>query len=211
MASCAANAASVRMDYGTYHSGNGGEFKATPIAFPFTPRSLVGDGTFSTFCLETNEYFSPGSTYHVTFDPYAIKGGTGGGNPDPLSDESAYLYLKFITGTLNDFNYADAGGTRASVSSAALQAALWSLEDETGATANLNPDALAQATAWITQAHQAVQGGYRNDGSVFVMNLYDANGNNSQSQIVSQVPAPAAFGAGLVGMFGLSFGRRRHA
>jgi len=53
------------------------------------------DGTF-TFCLETSEFFNWNTNYNGTIDSGAINGGVSGGNPDPIENATAWLYLLFL-------------------------------------------------------------------------------------------------------------------
>ncbi|MBL8764983.1 MAG: hypothetical protein JNM07_12005 [Phycisphaerae bacterium] len=204
----AANAAQVTVYSGPYQYGGGGEFNASPSAFPFNPVALTNSGLFETFCLELSEHLSFGTTYNVSFGPDAVGGGNGGGSPDPLSNETAYLYYQFITGNLN-YNYADAGGTRI-LDAGALQAAIWQLEDEDLASNVVSGGQLTQALAWISDAQNAVLGGWLNNDKILVMNLFSDDGTNNQSLLVAQVPMPAASAFGLVGL-GLVAARRRRA
>ena len=186
-------------------AGHGGEFLAAPSGFSFTPASLgeVAD-KFEVFCVEINEYHRFGNTYYVDFNPYAVAGGAGGGSPDFLSPETAYLYNQFITGNLGPYDYADSGFGRTE-SANALQNVIWHFEDEladytTGLTANE-----------IILADQfyalGLNSGWTDIGLVQVMNLY-ANPDKTlfkQDQLVMAVPAPGAailaiFGAGIAGL-----------
>ncbi len=76
---------------------------------------------FDTFCVERNEYISMGSTYYIgSITDGAIQGGYGGGNPDNLSSQAAYLYSQWATGAI--------GHTEENAN--ALQLAIWYFEDE---------------------------------------------------------------------------------
>ena len=61
----------------------------------------------STFCVEKNEYFKPGSSYYAVINDAAIAGGVSGGNPDPLDAKSAYLYTQFVEGNSAFQNQSD--------------------------------------------------------------------------------------------------------
>ena len=168
-------------------SGNGGAFKVTVIG-----GTGMGE-TFESFCLEKSEFINFSSTFYV-------KGLTGqtttSGTPDPLSEQAAWLFTQFKTNAVTFFgaNLGDAGNT-------ALQQAIWKLEGEQS-TAN------ALATSYITAANTAVNGGWKNNGSVKVMNLFSdaAYTKHAQDQIymVTSVPEPETYalmlaGLGLVG------------
>ena len=72
----------VTMDYGSRHSGNGGEFNAYVSRFwsrrdglrPDRQSTPPDPGTgFETFCMEVNEHFNPGSTYYYGISQAAIQ------------------------------------------------------------------------------------------------------------------------------------------
>ena len=73
VASSATADMTLRM-YDSYGSTNGGEFLAQTLeGWDFEPVSLptsLGgvDGSFETFCVERNEYFHIGGTYHVVLN-----------------------------------------------------------------------------------------------------------------------------------------------
>jgi hypothetical protein len=145
----------------------------------------IGD-TFGSFCVETNEYFTPGLTYFVTLNSYAIKGGVSGGSPDPLSDESAWIYTQWLDGNI----------THTSTNANAVQAALWYLEGENYGVNN----------TYVTQALAAVAAGWKNT-DIMVMNLWATYLNGeyagySQDMLV-RVPVPATI---LLGFLGLGIG-----
>lgn len=127
-----ASAGTMTIDYGSRHSGSGGEFRVNsadfnPSAMGYAANTTVSGG-FETFCLEANEYFTPGGTYYYEISQGAVNGGISGGNPDPVSLGSAWLYVQFAQGTLTGYDYATLGSS--SVSAATLQEAIWWLEGE---------------------------------------------------------------------------------
>ena len=90
--------------------------------------------------------------------------------PDLISRGTAWLYLKFATGTLTGYDYA---GPNSKISAGALQAAIWSLKGE-GANPN-NLFSLA-VTNQFGNAMAATAAMADNNGtySVGVLNLWGA-------------------------------------
>jgi len=140
--------------------GPGGEFGA----------DLGANGTvdFVTFCLEANEPINPNNStiYYYQVSQAAISGGISGGNPDPISRATAWLYLQFLSGTLGSFgsqyNY---DGSAADAND--LQRAIWYLEGEiSGTTYGVN-NYYAQLAA--SQGGAGDNNGYFDVG---VMNIY---------------------------------------
>jgi len=106
---------------------------------------LNGTYLFDTFCLEKNEYmyYADRAEFRIYDIDYSAKnGGLGGGNPDPLSYATQWLYYNFSMGTLDEatagqFQYNNAG------SADALQQAIWYLEEESSSGNFLSAAALA--------------------------------------------------------------------
>jgi hypothetical protein len=132
-----ASANTLVLDYGTHHSGVGGEFNAytpflNPVSIGYASAAMANVGSggtgFETFCVEYNEHFNPGHTYTYAISNAALLGGNGGPS-DPLSKGSAWLYSNFAHDTSFDgfvtylHTNTDAG---------LLQTALWWLENENG-------------------------------------------------------------------------------
>lgn len=128
-----AYATKIELNYGSVHSGVGGEFvvksdgTAASTAFvnattAFYSPLAIYQGGFETFCLEYNEHFSPGSDYEYQVSSGAIKGGMT--VSDPISVGTAYLYGLFAQGSLAGYNY------NSSTSAGNLQNTIWFLEGE---------------------------------------------------------------------------------
>ena len=185
--------------------GNGGEFIVSPTDFP----SDAPQSDFGTFCVEVNENVADGGTYLVDFDTSAIGGGAGGGSPDPLGNDAAWMYMQYLAGGGALIAEGYDGGSDAID---ALQLAIWFVEDELDGSYEAPEASNYTATERLLAADfVAAAAGADTSGSnkkIGVMNLYKIIGGERverQSMLV-QVPAPGAvvlgmFGLGLVGWF----------
>jgi hypothetical protein len=206
MTVCSQTASALTMqatiNYGSRHSGNGGEFNISsadfdPTAMGYASAAISGSG-FETFCLETNEFFNPGSTYYYAISEAASNGGVSGGNPDPISLGTAWLYLNFAHGTLAGYDYTVGAGGNASA--AALQSTIWWLEGE-----GANPGNAFSTLVMTLPNYLDDNNGYYGVG---VLNLWgDADHTRvAQDQLIlRQVPDGGStailLGFGLVGLY----------
>ena len=200
-----ANTMQLTLDYGSRHSGDGGEFNASSA--DFAPLAMGYDAAatyhapnaiytgFETFCVEYNEHFNPGSSYYYGISQRAYSGGVGGGNPDPLSRGTAWLYLNFATHNLQGYNYT---GPNGNASAADLQAAIWFLEGEVSGQENNQFVQLVMTT--LGQDYLLDNNGYY---GVSVLNLWgDINHTQmAQDQMILTVPD----GGSTVMLLGLGF------
>ena len=62
------------MNCGSRHSGKRDEFNAdfAPATMGYNPAKTIYNGGFETFCVEENEYFTPGSTYNYGISQKAV-------------------------------------------------------------------------------------------------------------------------------------------
>jgi hypothetical protein len=164
---------------------------------------------FLTFCIERDEFLAVGGEYYVKLSTQAEAGGVDTNAGDTLSNETGYLYSKFINGTL-------AGYTGDQESREGLQLAIWRLEGEVGATySGLAPSAQAKATTFY---NDAMGSGATSTFGVMVMQLWTAYNPTTQTfsgykqdQIVL-IPVPemvSTFSALLLGAGALAVARRR--
>lgn len=179
-------------------AGNGGEFTITPTAGYLGEMGLPADfsaTSFQTFCMETNEQFSPGGSYDMCINTVAIMGGSGGPN-FALQPETAFLYWNFRNGTLAGYDY----GAGRQASAAQLQQAIWFLQgNQSGGVNNL----FAQNAAFAVANNL-----WSGIGDVRVLNVYGSNGALGQDQLTI-IPTPGAVALMGVGM--LASVRRRRA
>jgi hypothetical protein len=154
---------------------------------------------FITFCLERDEYFTPGENLRiVSISNEARQGGVNTNNGDPISGTTAFLYTKFRQGSAQFSN------------GKLLQEAIWYLEQETTSrsTAAGSLIALAQtqmlATGW----------GLNYIGSVRVANIYRGTNYATHAQdmlTIANVPEPATLMVMGVGLLVATWRRRRPA
>ncbi len=192
----------------SYGSTGGGEFTASiyrKAGDVFTPTGA----DFTTFCLETNEYLDFTTYFYLdSISNQAVNGGVSGPQPDPISEQTAYLYANFATGSLSGYAYGS--GSLRILSANSLQRAIWYLEGEV-AYSTLD----GQARNWVTEANS--YGGPSYLPYVWVMNpvSFTSTGAeiNRQSQLFYQkIPEPGTFlllGMGLMGLAGAAGMRRR--
>ena len=169
------SAATVSFAWGAVHSPSGGEFIATTSA----------NGTFKTFCIEKNEYIGLGGTLHnYSISGGAIQGGVSGGNPDPISFGTAYIYNQFIAGTLADYSSSNV------TNQTDLQDAFWMLEGEITYKANVYI-AAAKSTLSVTDAQMIADG--NGIYGVKAMNVTTLAGGIAQDQLIKIPVGPDNF------------------
>lgn len=217
-----------------YESGSGGEFAVSGFdtaalktlydlkLAPGDSRVVTGTNSFQTFCIETQETFSPGSTYSAVVNDRVIYD-----TASPLlSNKAAYLFEFWWTGDLlvksafsADYEYGGSVSQR-SADAGQLQLALWALQypDDYQITGNGTPFADGtKAKAWWQDATTANP---LTPGRVKVLNLWDdghigaadGSGFEHQDQLVvveaAKVPLPGAASGVFTLLAAAFFGRR---
>jgi VPDSG-CTERM motif len=164
-AATAARADSLKLDWGSPSSGVGGEFVATVYNGPAA-------GTFSTWCVETDVYFSPGGTY----DYQLVQTDSKGRN---LALGTAWLYNQFLNGGLTVSDSAHAS---------LFQSAIWYLQGQTeggfpfgGSGNEYYNDAYAALGSTITDASNGAYG-------VSIMQMYIPGSETPAQAQLARVP-----------------------
>jgi hypothetical protein len=182
-----------------YYSGIGGEYNVKIVSgsipnLGYDAKAMVNGG-FETFCLETNEHISPPETVNAVIGTAAVNGGVGGGNPDPISLGTAFLYSQFATGMLLGYDYTAAGRA---TSADLLQKAIWCLEGEGNCGTNQFLTLAYSQFGGQSAAQADSNGAY----GVFVLNTTSIpNGTNRQDMLVYVTPEPGTMlllGSGLL-------------
>jgi hypothetical protein len=168
----------------------------TPVQISFT--------SFDTFCVERNEYFTPGNRYYATIDDAAKNGGITGGPYDFLDIKTQKLYDYYLD-NINTPNFFNAE------QKAALQWAIWRIEGEVNSNYDglLAPTIKAYADGFLDNTFLS---NLTLDRTIKVLNLYNVNNLGQieycQSQVV-QTPEPGSLLFVGVGLLGLGFAIRR--
>jgi hypothetical protein len=149
--------------------------------------SLNGQKYFQTFCIESTVYYKPGTSYSVAISQQSGQG-------TAITIGTAWLYSRFVAGTLSGYNYTYGSGRTASAT--LLQEAIWWLQGQTWGVKD----------SFITTAENALYGknGSTQDAlikgkangayGVYALNL--GNPDCVQDQLVVVVPEYSTIIAG---------------
>lgn len=176
-------------------SGTGGPFKITILSSASSAlnKAISLGNPFISFCVEQSETINllGNQGYQVNVNTAAVTGGNGGGNPDPISRATAWLYSQFRAGTLA----ANAGWVNNTAGNADLQQAIWYLENEQSTGNNY----LVQAAALATGSANGAAARLVNANGAFnvgVLNVNTADGLLKLQDQLVLVPEPSTYLAG---------------
>lgn len=217
-----AQAGMVSYVHNSYGGTAGGEYIFEVDSPVLAGTSLTAGSRWETFCLEKDENLGRPlpRQFNAVLNTAAVNGGISGGNPDPLSRLTAYLYSSFVDQTLASAGYTfDTSNYAAMVargaSADALQNVIWYIEGEMAKSWADGDGSLEDK--FYSFAKTANPDGI---GYVRVLNLTDpTTGELKQdvlvignSEYVMPVPAAAWMGLALLGGAGLvRVARRRQA
>ena len=190
-------------------AGGGGPFEAK------TTGTALGVADFITFCIEYNEHFSYGGLYDFELSDSAKNGGVAGGNPDPVSDATKWLYYEVVSGGYTSMYTAATGLGLSNDVGAIFQNAIWYLEEERTAAdiGGTSSGGYRLANYAVTNQNWNTLFGLGN--RVYAMNLTDAAGGLHQDQLAytfeehtQEIPVPEPASLAMLGT-GLFFVSRK--
>ncbi len=151
--------------------GGGGPFVITiDTSYGFSPlmQDVISHGnSFLSYCLERNEHISLSGdqNYYGIISHSAKAGGLAGGNPDPISRATAFLYSQFRAG---------ATGFTSNQAKADMQNAIWWLEQEIDNGVDTNP--LTSGGLSLVNMAKSALGFAQNSSTDVAVRALNANG-----------------------------------
>lgn len=169
---------------------------------------IVVGKSFLSFCVEVTEHVSSPANYSFNVNTASVHGGASPFNPNPLAEQTAFLYSKFREGTVGEL--VSGGFTQSNDADVnALQDAIWYFQNQLGVVDVEDNDFVslsAKAQEFVTAANNARGVTWFGIGNVRILNL-GANGNN-QDQL-ALVPLPHGAGLAMAGLLAAGLRRRR--
>jgi hypothetical protein len=203
----AANAQTAKVLIGNASALPGGEFNVmvvdnTGLEWETAAGTSPLGYDFPTFCVQTQNDFTPGQVYEVVVNTWSL--GPGPNDTKALDSKTAFLFDAFNNKTLSyggyAYDYSLAGNSRKQDASV-LQALLWEYQGQTlpaGYKSGWSVEQSAEYAAWKAEADTDPWAG--GIGQVRIMNLYGSIPSH-QNQLIelpsTVVPEPGTMAASL--------------